>query len=201
MSKLIGIAGGSCSGKTTLAKRLHKELGEEQCHIVFQDSFYIDQSQQFDYDGGSVNFDHPGALDFSLMAQVLEKLKGGESVEIPIYDFTTHKRKSEVEFLAPRPVILVDGTLILAQDLLRPQFDHSCFIECDHATRLQRRLDRDVRERGRSQAGVLEQFAAQVEPMHQAFVEPSKAYADSVFSQEYLQAPSFLQNLKAEWWL
>ncbi len=201
MSKLIGIAGGSCSGKTTLARKLHQELGEEHCHVIYQDSFYIDQSDRFDFDGGSVNFDHPEALDFFLMSQVLEKLKSGDSVEIPIYDFSTHKRKPEVEFLSPKSVILVDGTLILSQDFLRALFDHSCFIECDYATRLERRLARDVRERGRSQAGVLDQFASQVEPMHQAFVEPSKTHADCIFNQESLQAPGFLQNLKTEWWL
>lgn len=201
MSKVIGIAGGSCSGKTTLARKLHQELGPDTCHILYQDSFYIDQSSQFDRDGGSVNFDHPEALDFTLMAQVLGRLKSGESVEIPIYDFTTHQRKPESEFLAPKPVILVDGTLILSQDQLRPLFDHSCFIECDAKTRLERRLARDVKERGREPDGVLEQFTRQVEPMHQAFVEPSRDHADVVFNQELIQSEGFLQNLKADWWL
>ncbi|MCB0407277.1 MAG: uridine kinase [Bdellovibrionales bacterium] len=201
MAKVIAIAGGSCSGKTTLAQKLQERLGDERSQILYQDSFYIDQSDRFDYDGGSVNFDHPNALDFTLMAQVLSQLKNQQSSEIPIYDFKTHQRITKTEFFPVKDVIIVDGTLILSQEILRPLFDHSCFIECSHEKRLQRRLKRDVKERGRSQAGVLEQFSEQVEPMHQAFVEPSKEYADAVFTQDLLNKKDFLETLVAQWWL
>lgn len=196
---MIGIAGGSCSGKTTLARKIHQHLGEECCHILFQDSFYIDQSDKFDFDGGAVNFDHPISLDFEFMEQLIMQLKSGQSVEVPVYDFATHKRKTETEYFKPKDVILVDGTLILSQENIRNLFDHSCFIECDHDTRLDRRLKRDVKERGRSESGVLEQFSSQVEPMHKDFVDPSRQFAQVVYSQEQLQKPNFLETLLASW--
>lgn len=199
MVQIIGIAGGSCSGKTTLAQKIHEKLGTERSAILFQDSFYFDQSAHFDFDGGSVNFDHPDSIDFELMAEVLKSLKSGQSAVIPVYDFKTHSRLPTGQDFPVRSVILVDGTLILQQDILRPLFDQTCFIECTTEERLKRRLDRDTRERGRTRKGVLDQFHTQVEPMHQAFVEPSQAHTNQVFSQDQVERDDFVVSLMRQW--
>jgi uridine kinase len=185
---IIGIAGGSCSGKTTFSRRAREKLGEDNCSILFQDNYYIDQSDKFDEDGGSVNFDHPDALDFPLMAKHLLELKKGNIVQVPIYDFSSHTRKKEtLEFQAPK-IVLVDGILILSQPAIVSVLDDSYFIECDTDTRFKRRLERDVSERGRSPEGVKNQFYKQVEPMHKEFVEASKEFAHHCLSQKtYLE--------------
>lgn len=179
---VIAIAGGSGSGKTTLAAKIKRSLGENNCVVVGQDSYYIDQSAKFDHDGGAVNFDHPSALDFNLMAQHLKQLKGGQDVEIPIYDFASHKRLPKKHLILHRPIILVDGTLILSQPVLLSVFDESVFIEVSEDIRFQRRLKRDVEQRGRTPDGVREQFFRQVKVMHDEFVEPSK-YNASILIQ------------------
>jgi uridine kinase len=171
---VIAIVGGSGSGKTTLAKKILSLLGERDGVILGQDSYYIDQSARFDRDGGAVNFDHPDSLEFSLLGSHLKELKNGQNIEVPVYDFASHKRLVKTETLQHRPVILVDGTLILSQSPLLPLFDESIFLEVDEDTRFQRRLRRDVQERGRKPEGVREQFFKQVKVMHDEFVEPSK---------------------------
>jgi uridine kinase len=176
---LLGIAGGSGSGKTHFARALQEGLGSA-CELVFQDNFYIDQSHRFDFDGGSVNFDHPDAIDFALLADCLSRLKQGDPVEIPIYDFATHTRRPETLFVRPAPVILVDGILIFHAASVRALFDELVFFETPEALRFQRRLERDVKERGRTPEGVHHQFFRQVKPMHDAFVEPSKVHAHTV---------------------
>lgn len=196
-SYIIAVSGGSCSGKTTFCKRLQEKMGEDRCSILLQDNYYIDQSHRFDEDGGAVNYDHPDAIEFSLLCQHLESLRRGEAIEVPLYDFTRHARRTETLFFPVSPVTLVDGILILSQPELLPVFDYSIFIECDSQRRFQRRLQRDTIERGRSPEGVKAQFEKQVEPMHQKFVEPSKKFADRVLSQEdYLQsAEQYMQEL------
>jgi uridine kinase len=177
---ILGVAGGSGSGKTYFAKALHEALGPECSSIVYQDNFYIDQSHRFDHDGGSVNFDHPNALDLKLLAQCLFELKQGLTTQIPIYDFVTHSRIKE-KILAPsKHVIIVDGILIFHPDYLRAQFDEMIFFDTPEDLRFARRLERDVKERGRTEEGVKAQFLKQVKPMHDQFVEPSKAYAHCV---------------------
>lgn len=171
---VIAIAGGSGSGKTTLAKRVQQKL---DAVILGQDSYYIDQSAKFDRDGGTVNFDHPSSLDFNLLAKHLKQLKAGHDIEIPIYDFATHKRSTKTQTLHHHPIVIVDGTLILSQNILLPFFDESIFLEIDEETRFQRRLKRDVEQRGRTPEGVRAQFYGQVKTMHDQFVEPSKAQA------------------------
>ena len=180
---LIGVAGGSGSGKTFFASQLRERLGPHRCEIVFQDSFYIDQSAKFDFDGGSVNFDHPASIDFRLLTECLEKLKSGKAVEIPIYDFSTHSRKKESETVRARPVILVDGILIFHDARLRKLFDELIFFDTPEDLRFQRRVARDVQERGRTPEGVRNQFLKQVKPMHDQFVEPSKKFATRVVSE------------------
>ncbi|MFS4460688.1 uridine kinase [Bdellovibrio sp. HCB2-146] len=177
---IIGVAGGSGSGKTHFAKQLQKMLGEAHCTILYQDNYYIDQSAKFDGDGGSVNFDHPSSLDFSLLASGLKTLKSGQQLEIPIYDFVTHSRKKECLIGQPTKVILVDGILILHSEEVRAELDEAIFFDTPEALRFQRRLDRDVHERGRTPEGVKKQFELQVRPMHNQFVEPSKAHAHTI---------------------
>ena len=179
---IIGISGGSGSGKSTLAKALMQRLGTHDCEVLAQDHYYIDQSARFDGDGGSVNFDHPDSLEFPLLARHLALLQGEESVEVPRYDFATHKRLRETETFVPCRYILVDGTLILSQEIIRPHLGFSVFVETPENVRFERRLDRDVRERGRTPEGVRAQFEKQVKPMHDKFIEPSKRHANLVIS-------------------
>lgn len=181
---VLGIAGGSGSGKTTLARLVQKAIGPELCAIVAQDSYYIDQSHRFDGDGGSVNFDHPSSLDFPLLARHLQALLGGTAVEVPVYDFATHTRVKRCESCAAKPMIIVDGTLILDASDVRAQLTKSVFVSTSEKTRFARRLDRDVRERGRTPEGVHKQFHLQVKPMHDQYVEPSKQHATLIVSGE-----------------
>lgn len=181
---IIAVSGGSGSGKTTFAKGLKKCFGEEYVGVLSQDSYYLDLSRLFDRDGGRVNFDHPSSLDFSLLAQHLRTLKHGEPVEVPIYDFTTHSRRPASLMFQPRPVIVVEGILLLSQPEVMQFVDYSVFVDTPEAVRFARRLERDVRERGRSPEGVREQFEKQVKPMHDEFVEPSKVVASRIISGE-----------------
>ena len=175
---IIGVAGGSGSGKTYFASALQKRLGMRRCEIVYQDSFYFDQSARFDFDGGSVNFDHPDSIDFDLLAEKLRALASGLTVDMPIYDFVSHSRLKKTVSLIPTPIILVDGILIFHAPQVRELFDELVFFDTPEELRFQRRLDRDVHERGRTPEGVKNQFLKQVKPMHDLFVEPSKQFAN-----------------------
>lgn len=181
---IIGVAGGSGSGKTYFAQDLVKTLGTERTALVLQDNFYFDQSSRFDFDGGSVNFDHPDSIEFSLLAKHLRILKEGKPTQIPTYDFATHSRKKETLLIQPAPIIIVDGILILHIPEVRELFDEAIFFDTHEDLRYSRRLERDVRERGRTPEGVKEQFLRQVKPMHDQFVEPSKAHAKRVVCDE-----------------
>lgn len=174
---LIAVCGGSGSGKTTFAKRLVERLGANRCAILSQDRYYIDQSSNFKEDGGEVNFDHPNAIDFDLMAKHLNQLASGKAIDAPNYDFATHKRQKETTRFEAKPVIIVDGILVLSQEKIRDEVDASVFIDIPEAIRFERRLKRDIVERGRTREGVEKQFFKQVKPMHDQFVEPSKAFA------------------------
>ncbi len=178
--RIIGVAGGSGSGKTYFAKALIDELGSEVCEVVYQDNFYIDQSHRFDHDGGSVNFDHPDSIDFDCLARCLTSLKDGQTTQIPTYDFATHKRRAETLEIKAKPIILVDGILIFHSDPVRAVCDELIFFSTPEDLRFQRRLERDVKERGRTPEGVRAQFENQVKPMHDLYVEPSKAHAHTI---------------------
>ncbi len=193
MPYVIGVAGGSGSGKTFFARELQKILGDECCTIIYQDNYYIDQSHRFDGDGGSVNFDHPDSLDFNLLALGLSDLKKGKSIKVPLYEFSTHTRKKEAIECHPKKIILVDGILILDSSVVRAQLDESIFFDTSEELRFERRLDRDVNERGRTAEGVKKQFELQVKPMHNLFVEPSKNYADKIVKDfgDYKEAIEF----------
>lgn len=179
---IIGIAGGSGSGKTFFAETLAKKLGPTNAFVLYQDSYYIDQSHKFDHDGGAVNFDHPDSLDFSLLASHLKMLKEGREIEVPIYDFSKHSRLNQTITRSPLRVVIVDGILILGQPQVRKYFDETIFVKTPEDIRFQRRLTRDVEERGRTPEGVKAQFEKQVKPMHDLFVEPSKKHAHIISS-------------------
>ena len=181
---IIGLAGGSGSGKTTFTRRLVKRLGEDICGVIAQDSYYIDQSHKFDHDGGSVNFDHPESLEFTLLAEHLKKLKAGDEVELPQYNFKTHTREEFTKKFEPKDIIIVDGILIFSQPVVMEHLDHKIFVDCPEDLRFQRRHDRDVIERGRTSEGVKAQFYKQVKPMHDEFVEPSMNLACDIVTVE-----------------
>lgn len=178
---------------------LQANLGDHMATIVAQDSYYHDLSEQFDFDGGSVNFDHPNSIDFELMAKHLRGLKQGRHTHIPLYDFKTHSRLQETFKVEVRPIVLVDGILILTQEEMRDLFDFVFFIDTQEELRFKRRLQRDVKERGRTPEGVYHQFYAQVKPMHDLYVEPSRIWADKVISGEKSFGPiidEFIFGLK-----
>jgi len=179
--RLLAIAGGSCSGKTTLAAALRDHIGAELCRLVRQDDYYHDIRSR----GGSplVNFDIPDALDFELLKENLLAFQRGESVALPRYDFTTHQRQIPTEPLSPRPVIIIEGILLFDMPALRSIFDHMIYIKCSEDMRLARRLARDTQERGRQTDDILRQFREQVEPAHQTHVSPSQGFADLIIDQ------------------
>lgn len=180
--RIIAIAGGSCSGKTRLADHTQKALGDDVCTIIRQDNFYKDL-------GGVAlgeplpNFDHPDAFEWELLRDQLQVLKTGKAIDIPTYEFVTHRRTPVTERVEPKPIVLIEGILILSQDILLPVFDQTFFVECSETVRLERRLTRDVVERGRTEESVHKQFAEQVAPMHDKFVIPSKENADMIITQ------------------
>ena len=181
--RAVGISGGSCSGKTTLTRKIFERLGPEQCVILPQDDYFFGLGDAPEGKGGP-NFDHPDAVDFDQLCAQLAQLKRGQAIDRPLYDFPTHMPKAETQRTEPRPVILIDGILILQHQPLRALLDLSIFVECDSETRFARRLERDVRERGRTVQSVHEQFANQVGPMHDLHVEPSKIHADIVTNSQ-----------------
>ncbi|MDZ7588145.1 MAG: uridine kinase [Parasphingorhabdus sp.] len=183
-NRAIGICGGSCSGKTRLTQLLHARLGPERSVILPQDDYFFGLGDAPPGKGGP-NFDHPDAVDFASLARHLAAMKTGETIARPQYDFHHHLPRTETVATPPRPIILVDGILILADPATRALLDFSIFVACDAETRLARRLERDVRERGRTAESVRALFEAQVEPMHQHWVEPSKAHADLVIDNSH----------------
>lgn len=185
---VIGVAGGSGSGKTTFARRLSEALGSVPSKILSQDSYYIDQSEKFDGDGGSVNFDHPDSIEFSLLADHIRALKRGESVQCPQYDFATHSRLDESILMEPTPVVIVDGTLLGSCDDVVSELDVFVFLDVPDSVRFARRLKRDVEQRGRTPEGVRAQYESQVKPMYDLYVAPSVHKASSVLvhGQEWM---------------
>jgi uridine kinase len=192
----IGVCGGSSSGKTTLAKKLQKLWGSE-ASILSQDNYYIDQSANFDGDGGRVNFDHPDAIDFNLLTEHLAQLKRGQNIEVPLYDFKTHQRFPHTLAFRATPIILVEGILILYHKRVREFFSTSVFIDVDENIRFQRRLMRDTIERGRDATGVTKQFYGQVKPMHDLFVQTSLKYSKHLVINNLFEK-EMIDNLRRE---
>ena len=181
---LIGFSGGSGSGKTTLTAAIHERLGNHKAVVLSLDSYYKDLSYLPLEARAGVNFDHPDALDVQLLSQQLAQLKSGKAVEVPCYDFTTHTRCSETCTLQSKPVVLVEGILVLALKPLRSLLDLKVFVDAPADIRFIRRLMRDIQERGRTVDSCIQQYYATTRPMHSAWVEPSKAFADVVVSGE-----------------
>jgi uridine kinase len=177
---IIGIAGGSGSGKTTVLRRIIDEFGSDQIAVLDHDAYYEDLSDYPPEERETFNFDHPDALDTGLMREHLDRLVEGKSIEKPVYDFTTHRRKDETETVEPRPVVIIEGILVLAERALEEPMDIKIYVDTADDIRLMRRIRRDIQDRGRSIEGVLRQYERTVRPMHIEFVEPSKRKADII---------------------
>ncbi|MEM6325560.1 MAG: uridine kinase [Bacteroidota bacterium] len=180
MSVVIGIAGGSGSGKTTVQRRVMDAFGPRRIALLDHDAYYVDLSHLDPEARARFNFDHPRALETSLMVEHLDALLRGEAIEKPTYDFTTHSRQAATETIKPRPVIVVEGILVLAEPDLRERMDIKLYVDAPDDVRLMRRIERDLHERGRSIDSVLGQYRHTVRPMHLEFVEPSKRHADVI---------------------
>jgi uridine kinase len=180
---VIGIAGGSGSGKTTVVRRLITSLGDDQVSVLEHDRYYRDRSDLRLEERAALNYDHPDSLETDLLVQHLRALRGGEAVDIPQYDFARHNRIDTRERVPARPAIIVEGILIFADAPLRALMDVKVFVDADDDTRFIRRLQRDLAERGRSVQSVIDQYLGTVKPMHLEFVEPSKRYADVIVPQ------------------
>ncbi|HIE37674.1 MAG TPA: uridine kinase [Anaerolineae bacterium] len=180
---IIGVAGGTGSGKTTVAMEILQRVGAEHIAYIPHDAYYRDLSHLPPAQRARVNFDHPDSLETELLIQHLKRLREGESVEIPVYDFTTHTRSRETRRVGPAPVILVEGILVFAEPALRDLFDVKLYVDTDADIRIIRRLQRDVQERGRTLESVIQQYLTTVRPMHLEFVEPSKRYADVIIPE------------------
>ena len=183
MSILVGIAGGTGSGKTSFAQKLLERVGPERCVTIAQDSYYKDGSTLSAEARAAINYDHPDAFDSSLLLQDLRDLKAGRPVPWLTYDHGSYSRQVLPDPLAPRPVILLEGILILAEEPLRRLMDIKLFIDTDSDVRILRRLRRDLTERGRTFESVETQYLASVRPMHLEFVEPPKRYADLIIPE------------------
>ena len=178
---VVGIGGGTGSGKTTLAEALLNRLGDQAVAIP-HDAYYRDQGHLSETNRASYNFDHPDALETDLLLEHLQALTSGESVALPAYDFETHTRKDHPgATLETRPVVIVEGVLVLAEEALRGHLDVKIFVEAAPDVRLSRRLVRDQKERGRDTESVIRQYESTVRPMHDQFVEPSRAFADVIY--------------------
>lgn len=180
---VIGVCGGTGSGKTTITNRLSQALSSDGVVVLQQDHYYKDLSHLPSAERARCNFDHPSALDSGLFIEHIKKLREGESIERPVYDFTQHRRIPETVAISPRPAILVDGILIFENPTLRNLMDLKIFVDTDADLRFIRRLVRDIRERGRTLESVIEQYEKTVRPMHLEFVEPSKRYADIIIPE------------------
>ncbi len=177
---LIGVAGGSGSGKTTVVRRIVEAIGPQDVAVLHHDSYYRDAAHLPFEERAAINYDHPESLETALLIEHLRTLLQGQPVEVPIYDFSQHLRRPETRRVEPKPVIILDGILILWDRRLRDLMDVKLFVDADADVRLGRRLRRDMEERARSAESVLTQYMKTVRPMHLEFVEPSKRYADVI---------------------
>lgn len=178
---IIGIAGGSGSGKSTFAQRL-KEAFPDQVALISCDNYYLPHDELSLEERAELNYDAPAALEFDLMVRHLEALKNGETALCPVYDFTRHTRSNAVTEIQPRPIILIDGILIFHDPALRACMDLKIYVETDADERILRRARRDMRDRGRDLDSVIHQYLSTVKPMHNTYVEPTKVYADIILN-------------------
>jgi uridine kinase len=198
---VVGIAGGSGSGKSTVVRRILETLGETRVALLEQDAYYRDGRHLPFTERIARNYDHPDSIDEALLVEHVRALKAGQPVDAPRYDFVQHLRHAETQRVEPRPCLVVEGILVLASEALRDLLDLRLFVETDADLRLIRRLQRDVEERGRTPESVLSQWEATVRPMHLQFAEPSKRHAHLIFPEGGLNAPALeviLAHLRAE---
>ena len=177
---IIGIAGGTGCGKTTVVNTILKELPEGEVGVISQDSYYMDTSHLSFEERVKINFDHPRSIDFKLLEQHLKDLKNGKSINQPVYSFVKHNRTGDIIITKPRKVMIVEGILILSHAEIRDLFDIKIYVHADSDERLIRRLKRDITERGRDINEVLQRYQNTLKPMHQQFIEPMKEYADII---------------------
>lgn len=187
---LIGVAGGSNSGKTTIAERLADTIGGDQISLIRLDSYYVDELDKPIEVRAATNYDHPDAFDWELLNDHLAALALGASVEIPIYDYTNYCRSSSTVVVSAARVIVVEGILVLWEQRLRERFDLKIFVDTPADLRLIRRLRRDVAERGRTTESILDQYIETVRPSHERFIEPSKRYADVIIPEGGMNRPA-----------
>lgn len=181
---IIGIAGGTGSGKTTVVHQIMNQLPLTEVGVLSQDHYYRETHHLSYEERAKINFDHPRAIDFELLTQHLKELKAGNSIEQPVYSFVTHNRTDDTIHTHPRKVMIVEGILILADPQIRELFDIKIFVHADPDERLIRRLKRDIAERGRDMEEVLNRYQTTLKPMHEQFIEPTKAYADIIIPND-----------------
>src|SRR5215207_3241228 len=186
----IGVAGGTCSGKTTVSERLSELTGDTHLALIKLDSYYIERTHQAFEVRAAANYDHPDAFDWQLLNDHIAALTAGASVPVPIYDYTTHNRSGDVRIVQPAQIVVVEGILVLYEPTLRDRFDLKVYIDTDADLRLIRRLHRDVIERGRTTDSIIAQYLATVRPSHDQFIEPSKRHADVIFPQGGMNEPA-----------
>ncbi len=179
----IGVAGGTGSGKTTVAEAILKRVGFQHIAFLQHDAYYCDQGHLLPEERAKVNYDHPDTLDNELLVEHVKALRAWQPIEVPIYDFTTHTRTPQTRRVEPQPVILLEGILIFAVRDLQELMDVKIYVDTDADMRFIRRLQRDIAERGRTMSSVIEQYLSTVRPMHLEFVEPSKRYADVIIPE------------------
>lgn len=180
---IIGIAGGSGSGKSTVVKKIVESLPRDSVSIIMQDAYYRDNGHLSQEDKRKINFDHPSSIEFNLLIQHIEQLRQGNTIGMPIYSYVTCARAKETTPITPKKVVIVDGILILANPRLRKKLDIKVFVDADADERLMRIIWRDIEERGRSFKQVLDHYSTFVKPMHLLFIEPNKRYADIIIPQ------------------
>lgn len=183
MSFIIGIAGGTGSGKTTVVKKIIEQLPKDEVAIITQDSYYKDNSHLPMEERQEINFDHPASLEFKLLTEHIKMLKAGVEIHQPIYSYLTCARSEETIIVKPKKVVIIEGILILQNAQLRHLMDIKIFVDADNDDRLMRVIQRDLVERGRSVNKVLERYEKTVKPMHLQFIEPTKRYADVIIPQ------------------
>ncbi len=180
---VIGVAGGTGSGKTTVVKKISEKLSKDEVAILSHDSYYYDNSHLSLEERRQKNFDHPDSIEFELMIEHVKKLKRGESVEEPVYSFISCTRAQETKTISPKKVLIIEGILCLTNKNLRDLMDIKVFVDCDSDIRLTRVIQRDMQERGRDVEQVLKRYKKTVRPSHLQFIEPTKRYADIIVPQ------------------
>lgn len=182
---VIGVAGGSGSGKTTISSAIVEQIGQDQVALIEHDAYYREYGSLAVEEKAKINFDHPDSLETELLIEHLRTLIAGQPIERPVYDFTTHSRLPQTVTVDPKPTIVVDGILVFTERELRELMDLKIYVDTDSDLRVLRRLQRDIEERDRTLQAVITQYLSTVRPMHLQFVEPSKRYADIIIPEGY----------------